>query len=204
MQKHKGIIIILICFSFVFMAGCTSTSQNQVVTTIQTPVPTVSPSLTTVTTVQTIVTLITTITTQTVIPTPISDPILHRYIRQFDLNGVLTGYEFKFYSDGTVNYKYGTTTTVNDNIKILNPSIQASGTWTNLGDGKYLVKFLPSGMSGAQIVREYTLVPAHQDPSYPGIIIKEHIESSYETDAIVDKHARTDIIYFYPELAKID
>jgi hypothetical protein len=140
----------------------------------------------------------------TVIPTPTIDPILHRWIRQFWNNGTKYGYEFRFFGDGTVSYKYGITTTSSGNIKILDPVLVASGTWTGLGDSKYVVKILPVGVSGAPIVREYTLVPAHQDPLYPGIIVKDHIESSYETDSIDKRTTRSEEIYFFPERAKID
>jgi ferredoxin-NADP reductase len=45
------------------------------------------------------------------------------------------------------------------------------------------VQFLPVGTGGAQIVREYTLVPSHKDPQY-GSTVPEYIMSSYETDAL--------------------
>ena len=56
MQKHTGIIIILISIAVILVAGCTNTSsaQNQVTPTVQTPIPTTPlSSLTPIISVQT-------------------------------------------------------------------------------------------------------------------------------------------------------
>ena len=106
---------------------------------------------------------------------PAADPILHRWIRQYGdpTAPQSTGYEFKFYPDGTVDYREGTTKEVSSNI-IIDTTYNFSeetGTWTSLGNMTYLVKVLPTGQSGAQIIREYTLVPAHQNTDFPGITV---------------------------------
>jgi hypothetical protein len=137
---------------------------------------------------------------------PATDPILHRWIREFftPINGIKYGYEFKFYPGGVVNYREGATEQVSSNYRITKPTAEASGTWTALGDNKYLVKILPTGQTGAQLIREYTLVPAHEVKEYPGVVIPEHIESSYETEAIGKAHVQAYGEIYYPERAKID
>ena len=74
--------------------------------------------------------------------------------------------------------------------------------------GQYdlLVKVLPTGQSGAQIIREYTLVPAHQNTDFPGITVPAQIESSYETDLIganTNEQPNANLMY-YPEQAETD
>jgi len=201
-----GILAILV-IGMVLISGCTNTGstipvatatpQIVYVTVLVTPTPTTEP-------VPRETGLSTTFTTE--IPTTIApDPILHRWVRQYihKVNGTTIGYEFKFYSDGSVNYKEGTATMVSDNIMIT-PVIEASGTWAKVGENKYLVKILPTAVSGAQLLREYTLVPAHEEVGYPGIVIRDHIESSFETDAINKGESRGADEMYYPELAKID
>lgn len=186
------------------MSGCTSQTTPPVVTaapTTATAIATTTATAQTATPIPIITTSPATITTTAL---PKTDPILHRWVRQYpDNKGIIVGYEFKFYPDGTVNYRYGSATMISDNIKI-DPQIEASGTWMPLGNNTYLVKFLPSGTSGAQLIREYTLVPAHEEKLYPGVVIREHIESSYETDAINTGQERGADEMYYPEKAKID
>jgi hypothetical protein len=138
------------------------------------------------------------------IPPMNADPILHRYVFRWPnaVENNLYGYEYKFYPDGSVIYKYGIVTEVSSNLKI-NPTQQMGGTWTNIGNSNYLVKILPEGKSGQYYTREYTLVPEYEDPLYPGKIYREHIESNYERDAIFPGYEKTDRMYF-PERAKID
>jgi hypothetical protein len=133
-----------------------------------------------------------------------ADPILHRWVRKyiFTVNGQESAYEFRFYSNGTVNYKIGSARMVFGNIEIITPFSEASGTWTKIEDNKYRVEILPT--SGARIYRVYTRVPAYNDPNYPGVIIPEHLESSYETDDIRQGQVPGADEMYYPERAKID
>jgi len=204
MKNFSLFLLGLICIAVVIAAGCTGVSNTPTVTTMQTaaqttipPTPMIAPTVVIV-------------TTQTTIPTTdiaATDPILHRYIRQYSdtiINGQKTGYEFRFYPGGILNYREGTTSMVSDNIKIDTVTGEASGTWKNMGNMTYLIMYLPTGVNGAQIIRQYTLVPAHEEKEYPGVIIKEHIESSYETDQINKGQQRSSNIMYYPERAKID
>jgi len=205
---RKGILIslLVVCIVVIIVAGCTGTGSGPA------PVatPAIKPTPTTVsTTVSTprpttaaIITTMVTVITTTSAPAP--EPILHRWVRQYqDNRGGIVGYEFKFYSEGSVNYKYGTATMVLSDIRIA-PTIEMSGTWAKLAENKYLVKFLPGGVGSSGIIREYTLVLAHEEEGYPGIVIKDHIESSYETDAINKGRNKMVDEMYYPERAKID
>jgi hypothetical protein len=155
-----------------------------------------------------------------VIPTPVStvstganttDPILHRWIRVdgSPTSADSTGYQYKFYPEGTVDFISGNTRMVSGNIYIdlTQPYVEYSGTWTYIGNATYLVKLLPDGLSGMTIIREYTLVPAHVDPSYPGITIPAQIQSSYETQLIgygSNRESPNENLMYYPEQALID
>lgn len=216
MRKCKGLFLIsILCIVVILVTGCTSTGSNPApVATTATPAPTTTAVVVTTTTeaqVQTTapISLVTTTaatTTTATIVVPTTDPIIHRWVRELfiPVNNEKVGYEFKFYPGGVVNYRYGKTEMVSSNIRIATPLLEASGTWVNLGDNKYLVKFLPTAESGAQIIREYTLVPAHEVKEYPGVVIPTHIESSYETDAIGKAHVQAYGEMYYPEQAKID
>jgi hypothetical protein len=119
--------------------------------------PYIAPSSTTVAT-----------TATTVAP----DPILHRWIRQYQGGG--SGYEFQFYPDGTVIYKLGTIVTVNSNLKIPSPTVSGSGSWSKIGSTDYLVKVWYAGNSGApDIIRDYSIVPQYA-------ALPQHLVSSYE------------------------
>ena len=99
------------------------------------------------------------------------------------------GHELKFYPGGTVDYRIGFITTISDNIIITNIVSEASGTWVPLGDMSYYIKVLPTAQGGAQIIRQFKLVPAHEDPRYPGIVLPEQIigsDGSVLTRAIKD------------------
>jgi hypothetical protein len=136
-----------------------------------------------------------------------TDPILHRWIRMLqdaDANGRYQGYELKFYADGTIDYRSGSVTEVESNLRIDPVESESTGTWTSRGDNKYLVKVWPVGNSGAQFIREYTLVPEYLDKTY-NIPQKEHIESSYELDAVPTYgNQAPNGRFLYPERAKID
>jgi hypothetical protein len=213
MQKIKVLFLIsLICIAAILVTGCTNSGSNPAPVTTPTSITlATTPILTTAAPVQqtpapAITTVAAPITTAATPAATTADPILHRWVREISIpiNGEKYGYEFKFYPGGTVNYRYGKTEMISSNLRIKTPTIEASGTWTNLGDNKYLVKFLPTAESGAQLLREYTLVPAHEVKEYPGVVIPTHIESSYETDAIGKAHVQSYGEMYYPELAKID
>lgn len=200
------------CIIMILIAGCTSQAPTTAITTAPTPLPVVTTAAT-ITTEPPVQTPIPVATTQAatviVISTtafPTTDPILHRWVRQYTdtTTGHLLGYEFKFYPDGTLNYREGTPKMVSDNIRIDIVTGSASGTWSSLGDNKYLVKIQPSGQNGAQFIREYTRVPAHEDKAYPGVVIAEHIESSYEKDSINPVRLKPADEMYYPERAKLD
>jgi hypothetical protein len=205
MKKIIGISLFLVFIAVILVTGCTnsgtspapvSTVPTAIITTMVTSVQTTAPTP--------VVTSLST-TVATAIPTTIApDPILHRWIRQYPMGGTLNGYEFTFYPGGILNYREGPISMISDNIKIEHATIAASGTWTKVGDNKYVVQFLPTGVSGAQIIREYTLVPAHEAKEYPGVVINDHIESSYETSAINQGQQRMSNEMYYPERAKID
>jgi hypothetical protein len=215
MKVNTGMVLVLVCIAAIVCAGCTGSAPAG------TPA-TASPTITEVppTTIAENVTVTVPAqestnatkkqnTTETVkvsstITAKNADPILHRYVFRWPdlVKNNNYGYEYKFYQDGTVIYKYGIVTEVSSNLKI-NPTTQMVGTWTNLGNNTYLVKILPEGKSGQYYTREYTLVPDYVDPLYPGIVNREHIESDYERDAIFPGYEKTDRMYF-PERAKID
>jgi hypothetical protein len=195
-ENYSQLFLIAVSIAIIFTAGCTSQTRPpasvpaSVIPTSVTPFPTVF------TTIET--------TVPTVATIDITDPILHRWVRRyiFTVNGQESGYEFRFYPNGTVNYKIGSARMVFGNIEIITPLSEASGTWTKIDDNKYRIQILPT--SGARIYRVYTRVPAYVDPEYPGVIIPEHLESSYETDDIRQGQVPGPDEMYYPERAKID
>lgn len=169
----------------ILVVGCTSqpsapapvqNPQTSMPTTISTPIQTEIPTQNPVVTAE----------------TQATDPILHRYVK---LNKDLSGYEFTFYPGGVVSYRAGSTKQVKGDYTINVVDNQASGTWTSLGNNKYLVQFLPVGVEGAKIIREYTLVPAHKDPEY-GAMVPEYIMSTYESENL-NKAERIQINQMY-------
>ena len=212
MRKSKGLFLIsILCIAVILVTGCTSTGSNPA--PLATPASTTAaPIVTTVAPVQTTppISLVTT-TAANIITTPTivirtTDPIIHRWVRELitPVNNEKVGYEYKFYPGGSVNYRYGKTEMVSGNLRIITPITEASGTWVNLGENKYLIKVLQTGQGGAPYLREYTLVPVHEVKEYPGLVIPTHIESSYETDAIGKAHVPVSGEMLYPELAQID
>ena len=196
MKNYSGLFFIFLCIAVIFTAGCTRQTEPAapapapVITNPVTPPATIF--TTTVTTVPPVLTVGT------------SDPIVHRWVRKyiFTVNGEESGYEFRFYPNGTVNYKIGSATMDFGDIKIIAPLSEANGTWTKLENNKYLIEILPT--SGARIYRVYTRVPAYVDPRYPGITFAEHIESSFETDDIREGQVPGVNEMYFPERAKID
>jgi hypothetical protein len=119
--------------------------------------------------------------------------------------GTMVGYEFKFYPDGTVDYKAGYTQEISGNIAIKTVTREMSGTWSSLGNMTYMVKVLPVGTAGgAPIIGQYTLVPAHEKAGYPGVVIATHIESSDELNEITPGQVLSSDVMYFPEQAKID
>jgi hypothetical protein len=136
-----------------------------------------------------------------------ADPIIHRWIRilaDVDSGGRHQGYELKFYADGTVDYRSGSVTEVESNLRIDPVESESTGTWTSRGNYTYLVKVWPVSGTGAQFVREYTWVPAYVERTYK-IPQKEHIVSPYEADAVPTYgNQAPNGRFLYPERAKID
>jgi len=208
-MKIKNIIVlILLIIGLLLVSACTHAPSLGTSVSVSTlsqkvePIITGSISITQTTEPQTTAT-VTTQSTTVAITTPTIDPILHRYIK---INSPTSAYEFTFYPSGVLNYREGTYKQVSGDYSIDAVTGEASGTWINEGNNKYLVQYLPVGTSGAQIVREYTLVPSHQDPEYPGITIAEHIKSTYETNALYKAQPiQIDRMYnYYPQRAIID
>jgi len=222
MKGNASIIFAFMCITAIFSAGCMGSAPADIpVKVVTTPAasPTIPENPTTVespvienvsapkeetTDAPSVENITGTAMDSATIPPMNADPILHRYVFRWPnaVENNMYGYEYKFYPDGSVIYKYGIVTEVSSNLKI-NPTQQMGGTWTNIGNSNYLVKILPEGQSGQYYTREYTLVTEYEDPLYPGKIYKEHIESNYERDAIFPGYEMTDRMYF-PERAKID
>ncbi len=221
MKEKTGIILVLICIAAIVSAGCTGSAPAG------TPAGTEGKATVLVVTTEIPATMVTTVSSDTPVSTPVqitsvkqnttatakvtetipaktADPILHRYIFKWPetVKSIYYGYEYKFYSDGSVTYKYGPLSEVSS-VMTINPSSQMGGTWTNLGENKYLVKIIPEGKNVQSYTREYTLVAEYEDPLYPGKINKEHIESDYERNAIFPGWETLDRMYF-PERANTD
>jgi hypothetical protein len=215
MQLKYAVVFIVLLIVVILVAGCTDTDSSSGVT----PAPSIVSTTMTVSPTPThcywdsvkmacsdnpvIATTPVTAAPTTIATTPVPaagpDPILHRWIRQNASGG---GYEYRFYSDGTVVYKEGMIVSVSSNLKIPSPELTATGTWTKLSEGHYLVKINPVGVSGAPLVRDYSIV----DKS---ALFPEHLLSDFE-QADVDKATKDGTLHsysedvFYPELAKID
>lgn len=204
-MKPVYLIPVLMCIALVLVAGCTSsgtapsvptaTSAPQTLAPVDTPIVTSSPAP--------VVTSapITTVTTQA------SDPIEHRYIRQYTdpYSSKWIGYEYKFYPGGVLRYRDGLTKMTSGNVIINQINHEGSGTWINLGNNKYLLKYLlKDDENSAQTIEEYTLVLAHTEPDYPGVVIAEHIESEAELKSINKGEQRRGDYMYFPERAKID
>ena len=208
MRHAADILLTFFCIGALLIAGCVGTGTPNKAS-VPTPPSTPSVLSTTVATIQTTESTVSTITTSPPTipsnPTPsaVKDPILHRY---FKINTAPLGYEITFYPNGVVNYRVGSLKMVSSDYTIDNIDWTASGTWTSLGNNKYMIQILPAGQTGAQIIREYTLIPAHSDPQFPGLTIAEHIESSYESNTLNKaEHMLIDQMYkYYPQRAKND
>jgi hypothetical protein len=199
----KSLLLVGFCIVLVLMAGCTTAAPAApAVATTETPAKALDPEVTTI--IPTSLTPVPTTEPITTIATPAPDPILHRWIRIISGTNPASGYELKFYPGGTVVFNQGTIKEVSSNIMISTTTLSASGTWTALGDNKYLVKINPVGNDGAPYVWEYTWVPAHEEPEYPGVVIAEHIESQDERDAIPKGRQPMRDEMFFPERAKVD
>ncbi|MGB8219231.1 MAG: hypothetical protein WCE46_02475 [Methanoregula sp.] len=54
------------------------------------------------------------------------------------------------------------------------------------------------------MIRDYTIVPAHENKDYPGVVIATHIESSYELNELTAGQVLSSDVMYFPEQAKID
>lgn len=100
-------------------------------------------------------------------------------------------------------YTFGTPTETSGNIQV-DSTYQATGTWAKSGNNTYLLHYLPVGVTGAQVVDEYTWVPETIDKEY-GRTIPEHIVSRSEIEQYA--HSARDLMadeMMYPERAKVD
>jgi hypothetical protein len=211
----KYFLFIVLLVVVIISVGCVSNNKNTVITPTQTTIatmqntvqttalPTSIPAPTTTKVTARVTTAITTSKPEN----QAGDPILHRWVRQYpNTNTSINewqGYEFIFYPEGSVIYNYGVPKMISSNL-LIDPTLQMSGTWTNVGNEKYIVKLNPATVGGSSIIREYTRIPTYEDKRYPGKIIKEHIESSYEKNAIEKAQIPKTDEMFYPERAKID
>ena len=207
MEYRSALLSVALIAIVLLLAGCTAPSSPAAppATTPAPFVPVTSPAPAVIPpTAPAPVAADTTTAAVTTATTPAPDPILHRWIRRYTVNQSDYGYEFRFFPDGTVSYDEGPTTEISSNIQIPDPVSEASGTWVNEGNNKYLVKILPTGETGAPVVREYTLVPRNSPANYPGLVIPAHIESSFETNQIPKAREPMPDEMDYPEQAKID
>lgn len=194
----------ILTIAVILAAGCTGSSGTSgsstaapATTVYVSPVPVTSPvpgtPATTVTTFPP--------ATPTATATPVPDPILHRWAREypaFTSDMSWAAYEFIFLSDGSVVYNYGTPVKSGAGFRIVS-QLKMSGTWQKIGDNTYRVS-LPATSAGSQIYRIYTRVPASTDKN-TGAIINEHIESSYETGSLPTGRDKLANEMYYPERA---
>lgn len=213
MKLKYAVFFIVLLISVVPMAGCIGMDTTPAVT------PTPAIVYTTVTAPPTTahcywdsvkmacsdnpVTTAATVLSTTIAPTPVpttgADPILHRWIRQNVSGG---GYEFRFYSDGTVVYHEGKVVSVSSNLKIPSPTVTGSGMWTQLSDGHYLVKINHVGTSGAPLIREYVIVAG--SAVYPVHLISDYEQADVDAATTGGTlHSYSEDVFF-PELAKTD
>jgi len=205
MRGAADILLTLLCIGALLIAGCVGTGTSNMASV---PTPTSNPPVlsSTVAAIQTTESIVSSITTSpptipsTQTPSADNDPILHRY---FKINTPPSGYEITFYPNEVVNYRVGSFKMVSGDYTMDNVEWTASGTWTSLGNNKYMIQILPAGQTGAQVIREYTLIPAYSDPKFPGLTIAEHIESSYESNALnKGEYVQKDQMYrYYPQRA---
>jgi len=209
MEARSILLSVALLAGVLLIAGCTAPSSPQAPAATTPAVPVTSPAPAVIPTTASapmaaVTSAVTTTTAVTTATTLAPDPILHRWIRRFTVNQSDYGYEFKFFPDGTVSYDEGPTTEISSNIQIPDPVSEASGTWVSEGNNKYLVKILPTGQTGAPMVREYTLVPQNSPSNYPGLVIPAHIESSFEKNQIPKAREPMPDEMDYPEQATID
>jgi hypothetical protein len=201
MRKITLFSLTIITLAVLLAAGCTGTSgSSSAVPTTTVPV-TSAPVTTQV--LNTPTTAVTTIPIQTLTTTatPVSDPILHRWAREyptFTSDMPWAAYEFVFLSDGSVTYTYGVPVKSGSNFRIVS-QLKMSGTWQKIGDNKYRVS-IPGSAAGSQILREYTRVPASIDKD-TGETINEHIVSQYESDSLPTTRDKQTNEMYYPERA---
>jgi len=193
----------IITLAVLLAAGCTDSSGTS---GSSTALPTTTVAVTSAPVTTPIPTPATTATTSptatpTATATAASDPILHRWVREyptFTSDMPWAAYEFVFLSDGSVTYTYGVPIKSGSNIRIVS-QLKMSGTWEKIGDNKYRVS-IPASSGGSQIFREYTRVSASTDKK-SGDTINEHIVSQYETASLPTGRDKQTNEMYYPERA---
>jgi len=218
---HKGIFILLafFCMATLCIAGCTETGDNTAAATVTaTQTIPVQAATTAVSAAETtpcywdsqkmacadhpVTAAVTTAaaapaTTVQVTATPVSDPILHRWVRQYpatSAGAASQGYEFMFYPEGTVVYKEGTIEEISSNLRIPSPVTTGSGSWTKISEDHYMVKVTPVNSTGSSlppIVRQYVHVAAYGT-------VPEHMVSDFE-QTYVDDVTRRGLLHSYSE-----
>jgi hypothetical protein len=201
MRKITLFSLTIITIAVLLAAGCTSSSGSSAAVPATTMPTTSAPVITQVLNAPT--TAVTTGPTQTptATATPESDPILHRWVREyptFTSDMPWAAYDFVFLSGGSVIYTYGVPIKSGSNIRIVS-QLKMTGTWQKIGDNKYRVS-IPASSGGSQIFREYTRVPASIDKD-TGKTINEHIVSPYESDSLPKARDKQTNEMYYPDRA---
>jgi len=202
MRKITLFSLTIITIAVLLAAGCTSSSGSSAAGPTTTTMPTTSALVTT----QVLIAPTTAVTTSptqtpTATATPGSDPILHRWVREyptFTSDMPWAAYDFVFLSDGSVTYTFGVPITSGSGFRIVSQQ-KMSGTWQKIGDNKYRVS-IPGSAAGSQILREYTRVPASIDKESRETI-NEHIVSQYEIDSLPKAREKLTNEMYYPERA---
>jgi hypothetical protein len=170
-MQHRALVgLALVCIALVIVSGCIEGAPST-----NLPVPTPTPQIVYVTVAVPATTII-----PTIAPTQASsDPILHRFIKMYRPAGnydkTAPGEEYKFYSEGTVVYKYGTAildekTPITD-IKMFFSISEWTGTWISLGSNQYLLKMeSTSNPTAAPKIIEITYKPPYEDKEWRGRI----------------------------------
>jgi hypothetical protein len=201
MRKISLFSLTIITLAVLLAAGCTSSSGSSAAVPTTTVPVTSAPVTAQITNAPTTAVTISPTQTPTATATPESDPILHRWVREyptFTSDMPWAAYDFVFLSDGSVTYTFGVPVKSGSSFRIVS-QLKMSGTWQKIGDNKYRVS-IPASSGGSQIFREYTRVPASIDKD-TGETINEHIVSQYEIDSLPKARDKQTNEMYYPERA---
>ena len=205
MRRITLFSLAILAIAVLLAAGCTDSSgpAGGSTTVLTTSAPAVSAPVTTHTlnTPETTVTVSPT-PTPTATATPVFDPILHRWVREyptFTTDMPWAAYEFVFLSDGSVTYTFGVPVNSGSKFRIVSQQ-KMSGTWQKIGDNQYRVS-IPASSGGSQIYRVYTRVPATVEEKTGVVTVPEHLESSYETGSLPTGRDKQTNEMYYPERA---